>query len=42
MSRRSNFIKVNKRKIKHKRVVLNKSRQQTRKVQILKQKGGKK
>ena len=41
MSKRNNFIKINKRKIKHKRVVLNKSRQQTKKVQILKQKGGK-
>ena len=41
MSKRNNFIKINKRRIKHKRVVLNKSRQQTKKVQILKQKGGK-
>ena len=40
MSRRSSFIKINKRKIKHKRVILNKSRQ-TKKTKLIKQKGGK-
>ena len=40
MSRRNTFVKLRKRKIKHKRVVLNKSRQ-TKKTKLIKQKRSK-
>ena len=40
MGKRRNFVKLNKRTIKHKRVVLNKSRQ-TKKTKLIKQKGSK-